>query len=200
MLDADQIKIKLIDFLIEQQDSCVIASEVPFYQGHRKADLIQLSSNKTTAFEIKSDRDNLNKLSKQLNDYNQTFSFCYLVTTPKHLTAARKATPSKTGIIILEDSRLKVVRRPLENKRLSKHSLALALSSQKINKLTEERAQPDAIHEKRLHVENQIATRRLKKYFYQGLVEKYQMKFKNFMMDRGLKTTLTDLYYLQSNY
>ncbi|MFC7050391.1 sce7726 family protein [Emcibacter nanhaiensis] len=200
MLDADQIKVKLIDFLIDQDDCTLIASEVPFYQGYRKADLIHLANNSITAFEIKSDRDSLTKLLDQVSDYNHTFSFCYLVTTKKHLATARKLISPKTGIMLVEDSSISVVRKSKENKRLCKHSLTLALPGQDISKLTKNSRVDKALHSQRRYVESETTLQTLKKYFYEALFDKYHKNYTNFISDRGMRTTLTDLYYLQSSY
>ena len=199
VLDANQIKIKLIDFLLTKVDSNLIASEVAFYQGYRKADLIQLASNKITAFEIKSDKDNLHKLPEQLNDYQNTFSFCYLVTTEKHLKNARSLVPQKTGIILIKNGQVEVLRKPMESKRLSKHSLTLGLSGKNIKSLIGDNQKHLPIHHKRTHIEEKTTLTHLKRCFYEDLLEKYQKRYNNFLADRGLKTSMSDLYYLQSN-
>jgi len=200
MLDADKIKVKLIDFLISNYNSDLIASEVSFYQGYRRADLIQLAGNFTTAFEIKSDKDKLIDLSGQLIDYTNTFSFCYLVTTEKHLSNARKIIPSKAGIILVNNTGVKIIKLPKENKRLCKHSLTLGLSYSSINYLTKGLHHGQQLSCRRAHVETKINLEFLKDYFYKSLVEKYQNQYKKFLGDRGKVTTLTDLYYLQSTY
>lgn len=199
MLDANQIKVRLIDFLINNSQSELIASEVSFYQGYRKADLLQLSENIVTAYEIKSDKDNLISLSEQMEDYSNTFSFCYLVITEKHLINVRKVMPSKIGLMVVSNEGIKYVRKPKENKRLSKHSLALGLPSQKLVSITRD-VDVSSIYDRRMYVEQSTPLESLKECFYKVLIDRYQQKYNNFLSDRGEKTSLSDLYYLQATY
>lgn len=196
MLTADQIKVKLIDYFIDQENLDLLASEVSFYQGYRKADFVQMSENNVTAFEIKSDRDNLLKLKEQMEDYNHTFNFCYLVTTEKHLKKSRELIGAKVGIILIKDRSVIIIRKPLENKRLSKHSLVLSLNCNDLMKL--DIGNYGSLQNKRKKVIEKTNLNILKNYFYQTLLKKYQNKYHDFLLDRGEKTTLTDLYYLQS--
>lgn len=199
MLDANQIKIRIIDHLINTEMNEVIATEVSFYQGYRKADLIALSNDAATAYEIKSDKDSLVRLSEQLDDYNSTFTFCYLVTTSKHLKNARKLTPQRVGIILVDDQDVRIIRSAKENKRLSKHSLVMALSATNIRALTKEKCEETDTYNRRIFAEKVVRLDILKQSFYETLFNKYYYKYSNFMLDRGSKTTLTDLYYLQTN-
>lgn len=199
MLDANQMKVRLIDFLLNNTESELIASEVSFYQGYRKADLVQLSDSAVTAYEIKSDKDNLVSLSEQMEDYLNTFSFCYLVVAEKHLESARKILPTKVGLIVISDQVVSLVRKPKENKRLSKHSLALALPSQKLLSITRELKVP-SIYDRRAYVEKATPLESLKEYFYKVLIDRYHGRYINFLSDRGERTSLSDLYYLQANH
>lgn len=199
-MNADQIKVKLIDHLLKQDNNRAVASEVPFYQGHRRADILQLTDHKTISYEIKSDLDTLVSVEDQLKDYANTFSYCYVVVTTKHLLNVRKKIGSKVGIILVNDGKLKTIRKPQENKRLSKHSLTLSLSAHKIRQLHIERIKNYSIQDQRMYIENYFNLKSLKKCFYDILLEKYFFKYTNFLKDRGEATTLTDLYYLQSSY
>jgi hypothetical protein len=199
MLDANQIKIRLIDQILNTSDANLIASEASFYHGYRKADLLSLKNDRITAYEIKSDKDNLKQLSEQIIDYSSTFSYCYLVTTQRHLQNARQLIPNKVGLILVSQSEISVIRKPLENRRLSKHSLVLGLSQKLITDLVDSKRQKLSIYEKREYLEQNVPLTILKRGFISSVFEKYQPKYLNFLFDRGQRTTLTDLYYLQSN-
>ena len=196
MLNADQIKVRLIDHLVRDPQVKLIASEVAFYHGHRKADLIQMNNNAITAFEIKSDKDRLLNLAEQLNDYNNTFSYCYLVTTEKHLNKARKLSPEKVGLILVTSATLQVLRKPKENKRLCKHSLTLGLSLSQLRQMTDDTHDRE-VFSVRKKIEKNATLGYLKEIFCRSLIEKYYNQYKNFLSDRGETTTLSDLYYLR---
>lgn len=52
----------------------------------------------TTSFEIKSELDNLSKLSKQMADYMLAFEYNYLVTDEKHIEKAKNLLPESYGL------------------------------------------------------------------------------------------------------
>lgn len=52
----------------------------------------------TTSFEIKSELDNLSKLSKQIADYQLVFEYNYLVVDEKHIEKAKKILPKSYGL------------------------------------------------------------------------------------------------------
>ncbi|MCS4484372.1 sce7726 family protein [Gleimia sp. 6138-11-ORH1] len=53
------------------------------------------------AYEIKSDRDSLFRLSSQFEDYRRFFRFINVVTAEKHVRTIKKEMPSHVGIIVL---------------------------------------------------------------------------------------------------
>jgi 16S rRNA C967 or C1407 C5-methylase (RsmB/RsmF family) len=67
-LSADDIKIRLLDYLTQKNKNAVFANEVLFSQNKRRADLVRLLNKTLTAFEIKGDLDNTSKLRKQISD------------------------------------------------------------------------------------------------------------------------------------
>ncbi len=85
------IKVKLIDFLLneQQQNSILIANELAFADGSRRADLVTISDY-LVAYEIKSEKDSLEKLPEQLKDYDKYFHSVYVVCHDSHLQNVRK--------------------------------------------------------------------------------------------------------------
>ncbi|MCA6070641.1 MAG: sce7726 family protein [Endomicrobium sp.] len=82
-LSADDIKIRLLDYLTQKNKNAVFANEVLFSQNKRRADLVRLLNKTLTAFEIKGDLDNTSKLRKQISDYINTFDKVFVITTKK---------------------------------------------------------------------------------------------------------------------
>ena len=77
-MNAETIKTILIDFLISQNDSIVLGSEVTYGSKKQVVDIIQLSKNKIIAFEVKADRDDVRRLDNQINEYKKIWS-CLIV-------------------------------------------------------------------------------------------------------------------------
>lgn len=74
------ILLALANWLMKKyNDIDLLAGLVPYLRAQREADLIMIKNKKLFAFEIKSKRDNLYKLSGQLEDYKSTFDYIYVV-------------------------------------------------------------------------------------------------------------------------
>lgn len=75
-----------------------------------KADLVILNGT-ATAYEIKSDRDSLGRLTGQLSDYRSVFASVTVVTSPRHADAVIRLAPDDVGVVVLSSRlRLQVVR------------------------------------------------------------------------------------------
>lgn len=74
-----------------------------------RLDLLKING-VTTAYEIKSEFDSLEKLEKQSQDYLKLFEYNYLVVAEKHLEKARLILPASFGIYNLENKMLKRIK------------------------------------------------------------------------------------------
>jgi hypothetical protein len=80
--------------------------------GACKADVVVLNGT-STAYEIKSERDSLTRLSNQLDNYRKVFATVNVVVSATHLLEVLEATPDDVGVITLSDRfRLHVEREP----------------------------------------------------------------------------------------
>jgi len=80
--------------------------------GACKADVVVLNGT-STAYEIKSERDSLTRLSKQLDNYRKVFATVNVVVSATHLLEVLDATPDDVGVITLSNRfRLHVEREP----------------------------------------------------------------------------------------
>lgn len=79
------------------------------------------------AYEIKSDRDTLNRLPKQIENYNKIFDYIHIVTTKTHLKEVRKLVSEWWGILEVLEFNGKIlieqIRAPKLNKNINKISL-----------------------------------------------------------------------------
>lgn len=193
MLNADRMKVLLIDYLLDRFELDILVSEFSFLQGYRKADIVTFGTDQISAFEIKSPRDKLTRLSNQMADYSSVFTYCYLVTTDCCIEKARQLVRPRVGLILISNDNVQVIRQPKENRRLSKQSLYHSIPSNVF---------PHSNKKKACRAKScidSITTSSLQKAFYTSMISKYERQYRAFMLDRGNKTSLTDLYYLQSN-
>lgn len=80
--------------------------------GSNRADVVVLNGT-STAYEIKSERDSLSRLSTQLDSYRRVFASVVVVTSPKHVSELLDVCPPDVGILALSPRyRLQVIREP----------------------------------------------------------------------------------------
>lgn len=131
--DAD-IRPALLELLRERHiddDSCRIYCEYGLRLGERRIDVLVLNG-RMEGFEIKSDRDTLDRLEHQADIYNQVLDTVTLVVGRRHLETARSVVPKWWGIIVAESIdgivELRQARRAKPNSHADAASLALLLS------------------------------------------------------------------------
>jgi hypothetical protein len=74
-----------------------------FRAGACKADLVILNGT-ATVYEIKSERDSLSRLSKQISNYQKVFSKIYIVASESHVEKILNVTPKNVGLMYLKKS------------------------------------------------------------------------------------------------
>lgn len=199
MLNEDSVKTRLIDYLISMNPrlldgSSVLANELIFLEGKRKADIVEINREHLHVFEIKSDIDNLVKLESQIIDYRKIFDYITVVTTKKNIKNVTRICPKKVGIILVNNNYLKELRKPL--KYISKNKIALSSIMDKedlriylgstINRTSESRKKLS----KKLSVDNlEVITREI-------LLRKHSKPFEIFIKYRSGTTLSDDLEHL----
>lgn len=71
-----------------------------FRAGDCKADIAILNGT-ATVYEIKSERDSLARLERQIQNYQRVFSKIFVIASESHVAAVLKSTPSDVGILSL---------------------------------------------------------------------------------------------------
>jgi len=86
-----------------------------FRAGKCKVDLVILNVT-GTAYEIKSDRDSLSRLSNQLLNYRKVFSKVYVIAGKSHVQEILESTPASIGVLsLLRWNRIHTVREAQED-------------------------------------------------------------------------------------
>lgn len=138
MQDSDKLNDKeMRDVLFDYYEST--NERLRFFEelciAKSRADAILVRENKLIGFEIKSDRDSLERLEGQIKNYSKFCNLCYVVTGNKHINKMTEHVPEFYGIIKIsydEDKKLclEIVREAQKNpkevlKRKLKHQLSL---------------------------------------------------------------------------
>lgn len=99
--------------------------ELRIYQekniGNAICDLMVVSDH-ITGFEIKSDRDNYQRLSEQVRIYDRFFDRNYLVVGHTHASSAAERVPQHWGILCIEKDRVTTLRAAKDNKTVSRRA------------------------------------------------------------------------------
>jgi hypothetical protein len=194
LINARSLKALFIDYIFENiKQNDVIGSEIMF--GSRKgiADLIILSNGLTFAYEIKAQNDDFRKIKMQLEDYNKTFDFVYVITTEKHFTKAKNDIPKNNGIIfIYNDLSIKLFRESKQNNNITKEEM---LSTMTINfierkyKFPRKKILAYDLRESLKYLDQKI----LKEGMYEFLYQRIRPRYLNFIAERGNKTHFEEI-------
>jgi hypothetical protein len=139
-----QIRELLLPFVQQEHEASIdtlLIEELAIYGGANRADLAALNG-VSHGYEIKSDRDTLNRLPQQVSAYGAIFELATLVSTARHLQKARKIIPKWWGIVEVKESapseiRLERVREARKNPAPHAESIASLLWRQEaLNILT----------------------------------------------------------------
>ncbi|URK87759.1 sce7726 family protein [Rhizobium sp. RCAM05350] len=94
---------------------------------------VALINGELTGFEIKSDRDTLDRLSSQVPAFSRFFDRVSLVTTGRHLTQAKATIPHWWGIVIYgDDGGFKIARASKRNRSIDARAFLFALSKREL--------------------------------------------------------------------
>lgn len=92
--------------------SCMLTE---FRAGACKADVVILNGT-SAVYEIKSERDKLDRLERQLYEYLRVFDEVYVITAERHICAVERCIPAEVGILILTDRfTIRDYRSPISN-------------------------------------------------------------------------------------
>jgi hypothetical protein len=119
------IRSALVKYLRDSDPTCAIFHETPLARGLRRADVLAVNGH-IAGFEIKSERDSLTRLAKQVDYYNLVCEFSTIVTAKSHLSKARAIIPQSWGIMTAEGYEtvsIKLIRKPKLNRHLDKWAL-----------------------------------------------------------------------------
>lgn len=113
MRDAD-VRASVIEMLASRHDGDIdtrIVQEMGIWSGAARIDVAVING-ELIGYELKSERDTLDRLPAQAELYGRVFDRVFLVVSKKHVFAARKVIPTWWGITVAELSNGKVALKP----------------------------------------------------------------------------------------
>jgi hypothetical protein len=196
--NENYIKSLLIDYYLECDDKCVIGNELKYGTKGYFTDLIFLSNNLITAFEIKAGNDDFRTIRKQLDNYKKVFDILYLVTTEKHLSEALNILRLGEGLIIItSNNSINFYKQPSKIRKNFKKEILYSVTIKYLKKyfnLSKNASSDD--------LRNDLMQKNLaeiKDAYYNYLIERLLKKNIVFLSERGKKTHYEDVSILSFN-
>ena len=113
---------------LHKRKDTVVVDELGILHGKYRAD-IAIINTKLEAYEIKSERDSLGRLKRQINGYNEVFDRISIVAAERHLKRIESLVPDWWGIVMASMGprggiHFKSVRRAYPNPRVNDIAIA----------------------------------------------------------------------------
>lgn len=195
---ASDEKLKIIQWLTPRlQEGQILAAELPFKNVSRKADLAVISPKSLSAIEIKGPRDNLDGLTEQMEDYEQSFLEVHLAIAPIHLYAARKLVKTNVGLIELTAEGAKVRRKARAKQTLSAINAVEWLRTSDLAKLLGQQGRDLGINSARELAILKISKNHLTTLAVEAAYRKALGRYNAFVAERGELLTLDDVAMLE---
>ncbi|MEP7235533.1 MAG: sce7726 family protein [Ignavibacteriota bacterium] len=99
MNDSEIRNVLLLDLGKSHGNDTKIVNELGICQGVARIDIAMINGS-LSGFEIKSEKDTLSRLPRQISFYNKVFDFITIVTTDTHLAGVRQLIPHWWGISV----------------------------------------------------------------------------------------------------
>jgi len=171
----------------------ILVDELSVHNGNAIADLVAFNDEYAHCFEIKSDKDTLSRLSRQVAFYDFTFKKNTLVTTEKYISKAELIIPEYWGILLVKKNKeLKLVnhRNAKVNKNWDAEKALLTLWK---SELLEVDSKLSAVSSPKSSSRAQIAkkivedtgTRLIQKSFFETLVGRFNNNYQPFSLIKG---------------
>ena len=162
-----------------------LTSEFLFSEEKRYADIVKVTQLNTTAYEIKSEKDNTSRLHEQLECYVKTFDYTYVVCHSKHLDAVFKIAHSDVGIIIeTSPKKFKIVKRATKSSHISISDLLMIFNrsdmQQLFNKKLDKKIPLEVLRKQILPEINSLC---LKRHFRDTLLVRYKILTERFLRE-----------------
>lgn len=192
LLEQD-IKALLVNYLYKKnhiKEKSILISELTIGNFLRRVDFATVTPSELIAYEIKSESDNLTRLTGQVNDYLKYFDKVIVIADSKHIDYILKQTPNKVGVWEVNQNKIIIRRRGVKEKIKDKSSISSFLTDAQIRKKT----RPEhRLSDKNTRLESMIKSNSMKSIreeVYNFLSEKFYNNSKEIMKKLSLENKI----------
>lgn len=186
---ANKIKCITIDYLINTYNNITIGNEIMYGTYRKVVDLLMIYNNHTYAIEIKSEKDNINRLESQINEYSKIFDYIIIICTEKHYEKIETIITKNIGVIIVKKNLLSKKRKATLCKKKDKKEILFTIPAQYLNKVTNLNYSADIL----IQTISKRSIKKINEIFYSYLLNKLTNSYNNFLSQKGKYTIEEDL-------
>ena len=181
---SDKIKLSVIDYLIEKYPGIIIGSEVMYGTTKKVVDLLALYERETYAIEIKSERDDIRRLSEQLKEYSLIFDYTIVFTHPKHTSEVVSLSKSKVSIFEIVEDEI-VMKTPLKQNTPTKNEMIHSINTSFLKRYVSTDRMRDTSHNIRVWICRKYKRDIIHQILYEFLEQKLEERFSLYLKERG---------------
>lgn len=196
MLNEIGMKIRLVTHLMQTHPDAILASEVRYCFGERRADVVMLEAGCVYAFEIKSARDSTRRLGYQIESYRQFFDFCTVVCEPENLERIQSELEDDIGLwCVGKEGEIFEKKQAAKQITLNPLVLASVLPVRKLRRLVKHSARPESSTQVDFAhlLAASMSIEALRALTFDFLVSEYEAGFKALRRDQGEVLTGDDI-------
>lgn len=183
-------KASCIDFFIKRYKCKLITSEFRYGSSQLVTDLVILTKRNTISIEIKSEYDDLRRVTNQVQESLKNFNLTIVFADSKHKDALLSLLPIDAGITIFHKGHCEVVRSP-KRKNVIPHELVSSIPASFLRSFFRIKKNLDS-DKMRGYVLDEYSTRILE-CFRAYLDHKFSDNYCRFLLDRGQYTHIEDI-------
>jgi len=147
----------------------------------------------STGYEIKSELDNLSKLSKQTRDYMLAFEYNYLVTDERHVEKAKDLLPDSFGLWCYKNGKYRTLKKSKLNRKIDPEmQLRLLTKKELITNFPEEQGRVKKIL-------NTYTSKSINTVFKETLKDRYRDRWKFLLSNRENILPIDMQFFFNSN-
>lgn len=125
---AEQLKCRIIDYLLQKHPDMIIGNEIIFGSSRNAVDLLAITGNQLIAIEIKSQNDNLKRLSRQLEEYLKVYDKIIVFCSQDKIDETLRLIKDKPiGLCCINENSIKVLIKPKANNTTSKEEMLASM-------------------------------------------------------------------------
>lgn len=189
---AEQLKCRIIDYLLQKHPDMIIGNEIMFGSSRNAVDLLAITGSHLIAIEIKSQNDNLKRLSHQLEEYLKVYDKIIIFCSQDKIDETQRLIKDKPiGLCCISEDTIKVLIKPKTNNTTNKEEMLASMPVYFLKKTFKLNRKLDS--DQTRHQLSQKSKRIIHNSLLNFYREKISTSFRLYMKDKGEVSCIDDI-------